>query len=196
MMEKRLTANQGTETLPELVKADLELVDTTIQTMKRMCTELRPAILDHLGLGVALQWQAEEFQKRAAIECEVNLIPEDMSVDEKYSTALFRIFQESLTNVLRHAKATKVKVTLKDQGGRIMLEISDNGVGITEEHLSKANSFGLLGMRERVQICNGEMRISSSPNVGTTISVIMPKDKENHLLDHHSPLNNAGQRLM
>jgi signal transduction histidine kinase len=113
-----------------------------------------------------------------AIECVVNLVPDDITVDEKFVTSLFRIFQESLTNVLRHAKATKVTTTLSDKGGSIVLEIADNGVGITTENLSKANSFGLLGMRERVQICNGEVRIIGTQNAGTTITVTIPKDKE------------------
>jgi signal transduction histidine kinase len=133
-------------------------------------------MLDHLGLGAALEWQAEEFQRRNAIECVVNLVPDDITVDEKFVTSLFRIFQESLTNVLRHAKATKVKATLSNQGNNIVFEIADNGVGITMENLSKTGSFGLLGMRERVQICNGEVRITGSQGAGTTITVIIPKD--------------------
>jgi len=180
VMEKKVATNQGIETLEELIKADLRLVNETIKTVKRLCTELRPSVLDHLGLGAAIEWQAQEYQKRSGIACEVNLVPYDIIVDGKHSSALFRIFQESLSNVLRHAQATKVTVTLSDQGDSIMLDISDNGVGITEEHMSKANSFGLLGMRERVQICNGEFRISGSPNAGTTITVIIPKDKEKH----------------
>jgi signal transduction histidine kinase len=132
--------------------------------------------LDHLGLGAAIEWQAQEYQKRSGIECEVNLVPDDISVDGKHSIALFRIFQESLTNVHRHAKATKVTATLSDQGGSVMLEIVDNGVGIKDEQMSKTASFGLLGMRERVQICNGKMRIACNQNGGTTITVIIPKD--------------------
>ncbi|MGO9379178.1 MAG: ATP-binding protein [Dissulfurispiraceae bacterium] len=178
MMEKKIASNQDIGTLRELVKTDIGLVDTTIQTVKRLCSQLRPALLDHLGLGAALEWQAEEFQKRNAIECKVDLVPSDITVDEKYSTSLFRIFQESLTNVLRHAEATKVTATLSDEGDSIILEIADNGVGITKENLSKNNSFGLLGMRERVQICNGEVRITGSQGVGTTITVIIPKDKD------------------
>jgi signal transduction histidine kinase len=175
-MEEMLTANQSIETLRELVRTDLALVHATIQTVKRLCTQLRPAMLDHLGLGAALEWQAEEFQRRNAIECVVNLVPDDITVDEKFVTSLFRIFQESLTNVLRHAKATKVKATLRNQGNNIVFEIADNGVGITMENLSKTGSFGLLGMRERVQICNGEVRITGSQGAGTTITVIIPKD--------------------
>ena len=178
VMDKKVATNQGIETLAELIKADLKLVNETIKTVKRLCTELRPSVLDHLGLGAAIEWQAQEYQKRSGIECKVKLVPDDIIVDGKHSIALFRIFQESLSNVLRHAQATKVTATLSDQGGSIMLEIADNGVGITEEQLSKANSFGLLGMRERVQICNGELRISGSQNAGTTITVIIPKDRE------------------
>ena len=175
VMDKKVAVNQGIETLAELIKADLRLVNETIKTVKRLCTELRPSVLDHFGLGAAIEWQAQEYQKRSGIECKVNLVPEDITVDGKYSIALFRIFQESLSNIFRHAQATKVTVTLSDQDGSIVLEIADNGVGITEEHMSKANSFGLLGMRERVQICNGELRIVGRQNAGTTVTVIIPK---------------------
>jgi len=109
-MEEMLTANQSIETLRELVRTDLALVHETIQTVKRLCTQLRPAMLDHLGLGAALEWQAEEFQRRNAIECVVNLVPDDITVDEKFVTSLFRIFQESLTNVLRHAKQPRLQL--------------------------------------------------------------------------------------
>jgi signal transduction histidine kinase len=177
VIEKKLTTSEGIEILPELVKADLELVNATIQTVKRVCTELRPTLLDHFGLGAAIEWQAQEFKKRNGIACEVNLPTDDIIIDEKYSIALFRIFQESLTNVLRHAKATKVAATLSEQGDSIVLEIADNGVGITKEHQSKTDSFGLLGMRERVQIFNGKVRIAGSQNAGTKITVIIPKDK-------------------
>jgi signal transduction histidine kinase len=184
VMEKKVVTNQGIETLAELIKADLKLVNETIKTVKRLCTELRPSVLDHLGLGAAIEWQAQEYQKRSGIECEVNLVPDDISVDGKHSIALFRIFQESLTNVHRHAKATKVTATLSDQGGSGMLEIVDNGVGIKDEQMSKTASFGLLGMRERVQICNGEMRIACSQNGGTTITAIIPKDAGKHASEH------------
>ena len=175
MMEKRLTTNERVETLSKLVKADLDLVNAAIHTVKRLSTELRPSILDHLGIGAAVEWQAEKFEEKTSIKCEVNLVPADISVDAEYSTALFRIFQELLTNVLRHAKATKVAVKLSDQGSSIILEITDNGVGIAKKHLSKTNSFGLFDICERVQICNGEMRIIGRKKTGTTITVTIPK---------------------
>ena len=181
-MEEQLLTNRGIEKLAELVKADLEIVKASIQSVQRICTQLRPNLLEHFGLGAALEWQAEEFQKRYGIECKVNLIPADIIVDEEYSTVLFRIFQEALTNVQRHAKATKITTSLSDQGDSTILQIADNGVGIDKENLSKSNSFGLMGMRERVQILNGELRITGSQKTGTTITVIIPKNKEEQSL--------------
>ncbi len=178
VIKEKLASNQGIEIIGDMVKTDLELVNATIKTVKRLCTELRPSILDHLGLGAAIEWQAQEYTKRSGIECEFNMVPRDIIVDGKHSIALFRIFQESLTNVLRHARATRVTATLRDQGDNVVLEIADNGVGIKDEQLSKANSFGLLGIRERVQICNGEMLIAGNQNDGTKITVIIPKNSE------------------
>ncbi len=178
VMDKKVGTNQGIETIAELIRADLKLVDETIKTVRRLCTELRPSVLDHLGLGAAIEWQVQEFQKRSGIECTVNLVPYDIVVDGNHSIALFRILQESLSNVLRHSQATKVTATLNDRGSSIMLEIADNGIGIAEEQLSKANSFGLLGMRERVQICNGEMKITGGPDGGTRITVIIPTGRQ------------------
>ena len=160
--------------LCEKLKVDIEMVNTIIQSVKRICTELRPGILDHLGLGPAIEWQADEFQKISGIECGVFLDPDSISVSTDMETALFRIFQESLTNVLRHANATKVNVSLVEKSGNIVLKISDNGVGITAEQLSKPNSFGLLGMRERMYPWKGEVSIKGTPYKGTEITVIAP----------------------
>jgi PAS domain S-box-containing protein len=162
------------EGLKEKVNADIDQVDKTIQAMKRVCTELRPGILDHLGLAAALEWQAEEFQKRTGIKCEVVCDPEDTEVDPDLATPLFRIFQESLTNIVKHAKAAEVKASLTQTRNSIILEITDNGIGITEEELSKPNSFGLLGMRERVYPWGGKVTVSRAKNKGTTVEVIIP----------------------
>ncbi len=182
-MDLTLIANKIPDFRPDEIanklKIDADLVDTTIQTVKRICAELRPALLDHMGLGAAIEWQAEEFRKRSNIECEVTLDPDDVSLDLKLATTLFRIFQESLTNVLRHSEATKGKATLAERDDSIVLEISDNGIGIAKEQLSKANSFGLLGMRERVRPWNGEVSITGSQNKGTTVTVIIPKNASN-----------------
>jgi signal transduction histidine kinase len=161
--------------IAEQLKADVDLINTTLQTVRRICAELRPALLDHLGIGAAIKWQAEGFQKRSKIECEVTLDPDDISVDQKLATTLFRTFQESLANVLLHSEATKVKATLTERHDSIVLDISDNGIGITEEQLSKANAFGLLAMRELVHIWKGEVRITGSHSKGTTVTVIIPR---------------------
>jgi PAS domain S-box-containing protein len=159
----------------EKTSATLKLIDMTIKSIKKICTELRPAILDHLGLGTAIQWQAQEFQNRAGISCEV-VVEESLEVSSAQATALFRIFQEALTNVLRHANATRVTASLKGEFGKIELKISDNGKGITEDDISKPNSFGLLGMRERVYPWRGNVSISSIPGEGTRIDVILPQE--------------------
>ncbi len=153
--------------------AILKLIDTTIKSVRRICTELRPDLLDHLGIGAAIQWQAEEFQDRTGILCEVD-VEEGIEVDGDRSIALFRIFQEALTNVLRHANATKVTASLKNVNGPAILKISDNGKGITEEEISKPDSFGLLGMRERVYPWRGRVSINGSADKGTIIEVIIP----------------------
>jgi PAS domain S-box-containing protein len=162
------------EGLKERLNADVDQVDKTIDAVKRVCTELRPGILDDLGIAAAIEWQAEDFQRRTGIKCEVVFDPEDIVVDADLSTPLFRIFQEALTNVLKHAKATEVKASFRQTSSSIILEIADNGIGITEEELSKPNSFGLLGMRERVYPWEGKVTVSGVKNKGTTVEVIIP----------------------
>ena len=157
------------------LKEDLALIDRTVQTVKRICTELRPALLDHLGLGAAIEWQAREFQNRSGIKCTVSSEPADFDVDMNLSAALFRIFQEALTNVIRHSGATKVETMLSEEDDRYVLFIRDNGIGITKEQLGKANSFGILGMRERAYAWKGEVFIEGRVNKGTTIKVVIPK---------------------
>jgi signal transduction histidine kinase len=170
--------NVQDEAVVRQLKDDIALVDITVQAVKRLCTELRPALLDHLGLGAAIEWQAKEFQKRSGIVCKVSVNPDEIAVDISLAAALFRIFQEALTNVLRHAEATKVAVELSANDDHIMLVVTDNGIGITREQMSKANSFGLLGMRERVYGWQGEVRIEGNHNRGTAITVIIPKVRE------------------
>ncbi len=157
----------------EKTSALLGLIDATIKSIRKICTELRPDILDHLGLMAAIQWQAQEFQNRTGIQCQVD-VQDGIKVDSGRSTALFRIFQEALTNVLRHSNATKVIASLKDGNGNVILEVSDNGRGITEEEMLKPDHFGLLGIRERVYPWRGIVSISGRANEGTKIEVILP----------------------
>jgi signal transduction histidine kinase len=150
-------------------------MDSTIQTVRRIATELRPGILDHLGLVAALEWQANEFQTRTGIKCEIHTSLEDPSLDQEIATAFFRIFQETLTNVIRHAGATQVSVHLKQDAGRIIMDVKDNGRGISPEELYKPRSMGLLGMKERAALLGGEFKIGPGRNgQGTRIVVSIP----------------------
>jgi len=154
------------------------LLDATIRTVQRLSGELRPGLLDDLGLAAAIEWQTEEFQDRTGITCEVVVDLQKVLISRDHATAIFRIFQETLTNVIRHAKASRVKVLLAAQGDRLVLEVRDNGRGITENEITNSKAFGLIGMRERVLALNGECIISGEPSKGTTIVVDVPINKE------------------
>lgn len=161
-------------TLREKTTSMSKLTDTAIKTVKRISTELRPGILDDLGLAAAIEWQAEEFQQRTGIKCEVSLYPEDISLDQVLSTAIFRVLQETLTNVARHTQATKVRIHLRGKAGKLVLEVIDDGKGITLKQISDPKSLGLVGMRERILPWHGEVKISGIPGEGTTVMVSIP----------------------
>jgi signal transduction histidine kinase len=149
-----------------------QLADSIIQSIRRISTELRPAVLD-LGLAAAVEWQVQEFQARSGIQCKVRLLTREV-VASNASTAMFRIFQETLTNVARHAKATRVEVVLQKQRDRLVLLIRDNGRGFDQADPSLSKSLGLLGMRERAAILGGQLNISSAPGKGTTVTAWIP----------------------
>ena len=150
------------------------LLDTTANLMRKLCTELRPGVLDDLGLIAAIEWQTREYQIRTGIDCDLKLNLGELEVDPERSTALFRIFQEILTNVARHAQATRVEVLMQKSGPNVVLEVKDNGKGIKKSELAGAHSLGLLGMRERAFILGGEMDIRGVTGKGTTVRVKMP----------------------
>jgi len=156
-------------------KAMAAHIDTTIQTVRRIATELRPGILDDLGLVPAIEWQAQEFQQRRGIKCKVvSRISDHAILDEDLNTAFFRIFQETLTNVIRHAEATRVEVVLEQVGDSLVMEVRDNGRGITEPEINNTHSIGLLGMRERAALLGGEVAFQGEPGKGTTVRVTIP----------------------
>lgn len=164
--------------LAEKMKSMIQFTDSIIATVKRISRELRPGMLDDLGLAAAIVWQAREFQKRTRIPCDVGVVPEDMTVDPEQSTAIFRIFQETLTNIARHARATRVEAILESRDGALSLEVRDNGRGITREEISGTKSLGIVGIRERVRWMGGELRIEGSPGAGTVVVVTIPAVKE------------------
>ncbi len=162
------------EMLREEINATTQLVDNAIRTVHQIALELRPAVLDHLGLRSALEWQVREFQARTKIASEF-VSPQDLvHMDGERSTAVFRILQEALTNVARHAQATRVEVSLEEQDHLLMLQVHDNGRGISAQQLSSTPRFGILGMRERAHIFGGNVTIQSGPDQGTTIIVRIP----------------------
>jgi signal transduction histidine kinase len=177
--------------LVEKVRSLSAHMDSTIQTVRRISTELRPGILDHLGLAAALEWQANEFQTRTGIKCEVRTkLPEPL-LDPEIATACFRIFQETLTNVIRHAGATHVLVSLKVRPGRIILEVKDNGRGISREEINNTRSMGLLGMKERAALLGGEFKIGRvHDGTGTRVVVSFPfSDSSPEKVSHENSLN-------
>ena len=149
-------------------------IDATIQTIRRIAMELRPGILDDLGLVAALEWQLKDFEKRTGIRCEFFPPAKDISLDADLSTALFRIFQEALTNVARHSGATEVHVRLRTDADSPILEVEDNGKGVEEEENLSSKSLGFLGMRERVQMFGGRVTVTGTPGKGTIVTVEIP----------------------
>ena len=156
------------------IDAILGLVDETIRSVRRISTELRPGILDHLGLVAAVEWAAEEFQARTGIQCQASLPEMNPAVDPERATALFRIFQETLTNIARHAGATQVRINLSQECGHLSLEVRDNGRGIGEDQVAASGSLGILGMRERALLLGGEFTIAGDPGSGTIVRVRIP----------------------
>lgn len=175
-LNRRLDPHQ--EPLHEKTRSMEGLIDATIRTVQRLSGELRPGLLDDLGLAAAIEWQSEEFQKRTGMLCDVRVDLKGTTLSREHATALFRVFQETLTNVIRHAQATRVGVRLQTVGDRLILEVSDNGRGITEKEAEEPTAFGLIGMRERVLAIKGEFAISGRFGQGTTVTVTLPLDNK------------------
>jgi PAS domain S-box-containing protein len=157
------------------------LIDDTVVAVRRIATDLRPGILDDLGLAAAVEWQAREFESRTGIHCALHASLGDGALDPTASTAVFRIFQESLTNVTRHSQASHVAITLERRDGDLILEVRDDGIGIAEADASNVRSIGLAGMRERAQLVGGAVSIAGSPGAGTTVRVQIPWRREAHV---------------
>ena len=175
-LEKRVRESKSssrTQWLDKIAEMQSQ-VKTTIQTVRRIATELRPALLDKLGLIPALEWQAKEFETRTGIRCDFQCGLEDLNWESDRSTALFRIFQEALTNVMRHAKARSVTASLTRDGNVVRLRVLDDGEGITDTEQLNRKSLGLLGMKERAFLVGGTLQITSEPGAGTTVEVKIP----------------------
>lgn len=152
------------------------LLDQAIQSVQRIATSLRPAVLDALGLVDALEWQVRDFRRRSGLPCDLHISPEaaNMQIPPNASTALFRIIQEVLTNILRHANATHVIIGLCVDADLLVLDVQDTGVGFTREEAHRMTSYGIRGMEERVSLLGGTFHIEGIPGQGTTVRVALP----------------------
>ena len=156
------------------VDSAIRLVDEMIVALRRIASDLRPRTLDDLGLIAALEWQAQEFESRTGIRCRVTLPQEPLALDSERSTAIFRIFQESLTNVARHAHATRVEARLERGADQLVFQVHDNGRGFDLEEAKARRSLGLVGMQERALLLNGELKVEGVPGAGTTMTMRIP----------------------
>lgn len=170
------TADQyRSETVLDDIETMHRLIADTINKVRILITELRPEVLDTLGLIPALEWQIEEFHKRTNLACAFSsTVEEELYLVKEHAIAVFRIFQESLTNIARHAQAGKVTATIEKYHGALWVEITDDGKGITAEDLNAHGKFGLLGMRERALVFGGEVTITGAPGRGTTVKIKVP----------------------
>ncbi len=169
------------EELPNLknnLENSIKLIDTSVENVQRISAKLRPDILDELGLLAAIEWQVSEFEKMTEIKCSLVLPKEEIVTDKIRETAVFRILQEALTNIARHSGADRVQVYLFSTPTKIILEVRDNGRGISNEQIKDVNSLGIHGMEERVSILGGSFLIEGFPGRGTVVRIEMPlKDK-------------------
>lgn len=170
----KLSPDQNT--LKEKVSSLTDLIDQSVESVQKISSKLRPTILDELGLIAAIEWQTEEFEKLTNINCSIVLPKEDLHLSTEKSTAIFRIFQEALTNIARHSEANKVAISLITENSILYLEIADDGKGITQEQLKDFKSLGLRGMEERAMIFGGTVSFDSIISKGTKVKVEIPID--------------------
>ncbi|MEP0845938.1 MAG: PAS domain S-box protein [Phycisphaerae bacterium] len=156
------------------IESMCELLRSTLSSLRAICADLRPAVLDDFGLIAAMEWQAREFQQRTQIACRLRRPARLPALPNEQATAIFRILQESLTNVARHARARHVRLALTASSGRVQLEVRDDGIGIGAAEVSGPHAMGLAGMRERAARWGGRLRVSGRPGSGTRVVVTMP----------------------
>jgi len=173
-LEKLLANPKEASVALDKIPPIISVVDSTIDTVRRISSELRPGVLDDLGLAPAIEWQTQQFEQRTGIHCSCSVKPSTVDLGQEQATAMFRVFQEILTNVLRHAQATSIDVSAFQEGQCFMLEVKDNGRGITAPEKTNIRSLGLLGMQERIQLIGGSVQIDGVAGEGTRVKVCVP----------------------
>ncbi|MDH5719865.1 MAG: GAF domain-containing protein [Spirochaetia bacterium] len=171
--------NESQQNISLKIDDSIERVDHAVKTVQQITTDLRPTMLDTLGLKDALIWQSESFSERTKIDCKISFKPENIKINNDISVELFRVYQEALTNIARHARATKVISHFFLDNNMLTFSIKDNGVGIDEEKLENPNSCGLIGMRERILSWRGNMNITGTKDKGTKIFIEIPLENIN-----------------
>lgn len=166
------------ENLQSSARGILTSIDELLRTVRDLSTELRPSVLDHLELVDALEWQAREFESRTGIRCRLVNRVEAVTVDSGSKTDLYRVTQEALTNVARHAGASRVQIQVSREAGDLLLEISDNGQGIREGDLNRPDSLGLLGIRERIEALGGTVRLKNATEGGMKLGIRIPLERD------------------
>jgi PAS domain S-box-containing protein len=173
LLRRRLLSDGLAELAAKVHEIELGVI-RIIRTVRKIATDLRPGILDELGVVPAIKWMAKNFQSRTGIGCKVDVRGAEKITDTARTTAIFRIAQEAMTNVMRHAAASQVNVSLERNGDALILEVRDNGIGIKEGRIMDSKSLGLIGIRERVLLLGGEAQISGKPGEGTMVKVTLP----------------------
>ena len=174
LLANKLNKNQ--QALKEKINSLSDMIDASVESVQKISSKLRPGILDELGLIAAIEWQAEDFEKLTNIKCSLSLPKAEIVLEKNKSTAIFRIFQEALTNIARHSQATKTAISLLNHQSNIYLEILDNGKGITQEQIRDFKSLGIHGMEERAMVFGGQVYIEGIAGKGTTVKVEIPVD--------------------
>jgi two-component system sensor histidine kinase UhpB len=171
-LNKKISPDE--KSIHEKISAMISLIDETVKTVRRISSELRPGMLDDLGLADALEWQSSEFEKRTGIRCKFHSAFTEKQFKKNLATGIYRIYQEALTNVARHAEATEINAELEQFNGNMILKIEDNGKGFDEKEIAGKNTLGLIGMKERASMFGGMIIIESNIGKGTTVFLQVP----------------------
>jgi signal transduction histidine kinase len=169
-----LSALPGRTALAQRVTSMIEMVDETVTSVRRIATDLRPLMLDDLGLNAAVDWLARESARRMGIEITLRLDPTDPPIGEAATIALYRMVQEALTNIARHAHATRARIEIVREGEELLVKVQDNGVGFAEQAIYRDRAHGLMGIRERAYMLGGTLEIGNLPGGGGGILVRLP----------------------
>jgi len=170
--------HMGDHALFEESRSITDRIDTAIQAVRTICSQLRPTVLDHFGLAAAIEWQLKDLERRTRIQCTASLDPDIPLLEKELSLMLFRVFQEAVTNIMRHSGATRVRVKLLRKADNLLLRIDDNGKGIAKEEIADPESFGIMGIRERVRFWGGQTSFKGVAGKGTSVTISLPLNRE------------------